>query len=97
MRRNNITHFDHGQEQAQRSAEEKLKIIMSNLEHLEKVRKGKEYCEKARQFNDFVQKGIKLSPNQLSFVDGLYEKMMKGAGYESCNLHIDKKRRGIGI
>lgn len=95
MRRNDSTHFDHGQELAQKSAKAQLQVIMANLHHLKKVRKGDEYCNRARQFNEKVEKNIKLSPNEISFVEGLYEKMWKGAGYEACNLHIDKKRRGL--
>ena len=95
MIRKGITHFDHGIEQAQKSAKASLEIIMANLHHLEKVRNGKELCKTARQFNDFVQKGIRLTPGQLSFVEGIYEKTMKGAGYESCALHIDKKQKGL--
>lgn len=95
MRRAGITHFDHGQEQAQRSAKAQLEVIIANLKHLEKVRNGAELCKRAREFNDKVSKGLKLSPNELSFVESIYEKMWKGAGYDSCNLHIDRKRRGL--
>mgnify|MGYP001132213578 CR=1 FL=1 len=95
MRRNDIKYFDHGNDQAQRSAKAQLEVIMANLMHLEKVRNGSELCDKARQFNELVKKNIKLSPKQLSFVDSIYEKMMKGAGYENCTLHIDRKRKGL--
>lgn len=95
MRRNGITHFDHGQEQAQKSAKAQLEVIMANLHHLSKVRNGNDLCNTARRFNERVNKNEKLSPNELSFVEGIYEKMWKGAGFGSCNLHIDKKRRGL--
>jgi hypothetical protein len=89
------SYFSHGQEQAQKSAKIQLEMIMSNLTHLSKVRNGVNLCDKARQFNDLVKRGVKLSPNQLSFIDSIYEKMWKGAGFESHNLHIDKKKKGL--
>lgn len=95
MRRMDSTSFSHGQEQAQKSAKAQLQVIMANLEHLKKVRNGSVLCDKARLFNDKVNRNEKLSPNEISFVDGIYEKMWKGAGYESCTLHIDKKRKGL--
>lgn len=95
MRRNGIKYFDHGQDQAQRSAKAQLEVIIANLKHLEKVRNGSELCKRAREFNDKVSKGLKLSPNELSFVEGIYEKMWKGAGFGSCTLHIDRKRKGL--
>lgn len=95
MRRNTITYFDHGNEQAQNTAKAQLEIILANIKHLGKVRNGYNLISKAREFNNLIQQNIKLSPKQLSFVDGIYEKMMKGAGYDSCTLHIDKKRKGL--
>lgn len=95
MRRNDSTRFDHGQELAQKSAKAQLLVIMANLHHLNKVRKGPELCHRARLFNEKVNRDEKLSENELSFVDGIYEKVWKGAGYESCTLHIDKKRKGL--
>lgn len=89
------TSFSHGQDQAQKSAKAQLEVIMANLKHLEKVRNGSELCKRAREFNDIVKRNVKLSPGQLSFVEGIYEKMWKGAGYESCTLRIDKKRKGL--
>lgn len=95
MRRMDSTRFDHGQEQAQKSAKAMLEIIIANLKHLSKVRNGSDLCSKAKLFNIKVSRNEKLSPNELSFVEGIYEKMWKGAGFESCNLHIDKKRKGL--
>jgi len=89
------TNFSHGQDQAQKSAKAQLEVIMANLKHLETVRNGSELCKRAREFNDMVKRNVKLSPGQLIFVDGIYEKMWKGAGYESCTLRIDKKRKGL--
>jgi len=88
-------YFDHGKEQAQRSAKAQLEMIMNNLNHLSNVRNGSVLCNRAREFNELVKRNVKLSPKQLSFVDSIYEKMWKGAGFGSCNQHIDKKRKGL--
>ena len=66
MRRNGITHFDHGQDQAQKSAKAQLQMIMSNLHHLSKVRNGNNLIDTARRFNEKVSRDEKLSENELS-------------------------------
>ena len=86
------TNFDHGQAQAQRSAAEKLRFIISNLQHLRKVdNKGK--TEKSmKDFARIVAAGQRLTPNQMSYVDSAYEMVMRGAGFESVELHSDRKK-----
>ncbi len=88
-------YFEHGQQLAQRTAKEQIKFVMANLKYLDKLRNGSNLCNTARQFSNFIERGVRLSPNQLSFVDGLYEKVFKAAGYGSVNLHVDKKRKGL--
>ena len=95
MRRNDSTSFDHGQEIAQRTAKQQLKIIVANILSLSGVRGGDKLIKAARSFYDMTERKEKLSPNQLSFVDNIYEKLMASKGFESCNLHIDRKRKGL--
>jgi len=95
MRRCDSTSFDRGLELAQRSAKYQLEIIMANLSSLGNVRGGDKLITAARGFNAIVQRNEKLTPNQLSFCESIYEKCMAGKGFESCNLHIDKKRKGL--
>lgn len=87
--------FDHGQELAQRTAKEQIKFVIANLKYLQRLRNGSNLINTAHQFKGMTERNIRLTPNQLSFVDGLYEKVFKAAGYDSVNLHIDKKRKGL--
>ena len=95
MRRNDSTIYDHGQALAQRTAKEQLKIIVANISSLSKVRGGDKLIKAARSFYSITEREEKLTPNQLSFVDQIYEKLFAAKGFESCNLHIDKKRKGL--
>lgn len=95
MKRDGIKYFDHGNETAQKTAKIQLEMILSNKHHLIKVRNGAKYFNTASQLNELLKRGIKLTPNQLSLVDGIYERIWKGAGFESCDLHVDKKKKGL--
>jgi len=95
MRRMDSTSFDHGQEQAQKSAKSQLEIIMANISALARVRGGEKLIKAAREFNSIVQRNEKLTANQLSFCENIYEKIWASKGFEACNLHIDKKRKGL--
>lgn len=87
-----IDRFERNTQQAQRSAKEQLKIILSNAAHLLKVRNGQKKLSDAREFQAIVERGGTLSPGQLSYIDGIYEATMKGAGFDSVNSHHDKPR-----
>ena len=92
LRRINSGGFDKGMEQAQRSARANLDFILQNKKWLLKVRNGEKYFRDAQSISKQKEQ---FTPSQLSYIEGIYEKTMKGAGFESCDLHIDKKKRGL--
>lgn len=65
---------------AQRTAREQLKFILANKDKLLKAKNGKKYLTVAISFD---QMRDNLTPNQLSYVDSIYEKTMGAAGFES--------------
>lgn len=75
---------------AQRSAREYLQFILANGEYLLKVRGGKKYLADAK---DIAAQVEDFTPNQLSYIDVLYEKTMKGWGEESFSATYRPKRR----
>jgi hypothetical protein len=81
------------EERALKTARMQLEFILANLVHLRKVDRGQKREIAAVRFNEMVERGEELTPNQLSYVDGIYEKTMAGAGMDACDLHVDKKRR----
>jgi hypothetical protein len=87
--------FQRNHEQAQRSAKEQLKLIMLNLPFLRRVDKDGRLEKAAREFADRMGAGEQLSENVLSFIDNIYEKMMKGAGFASVGVHSDRKARSL--
>jgi len=76
----NDCRFLNDNSQAQRAAREQLKIITMNLSKLEKIRNAAKYIQAVQDFNATK---INFTPKQLSFIDVIYEKTMKGAGFES--------------
>ena len=92
LKRVNTGMFDKGKEQAQRSARANLEVILTNKKWLLKVRNGARLLEAAESMN---RQKEDFTPNQMSYIEGIYEKTMSGAGFDSCNLYIDRKRKGL--
>ena len=92
LRRINNLGFDRGLQQAQRSARANLQFILSNKKHLLKVKGGEKLIQAAENMSRWKED---LTPNQISFIESIYEKTFAGAGFESCELHIDRKRKGL--
>ena len=86
--------FERNHAQAQRSAREQLRIILANADTLRRAKKGAQMLEAATSFEAILKRGERLTPSQLSYVDGIYEQVMKCAGFESVGLHTDRKRKG---
>lgn len=87
--------YDRGAATAQSSAKESLLTIMENLDHLEKEDPKGKHARAAKSFLDSMNAGETLTPNQLSYVDGILERCYKGAGWETPGLKIDRKRRQL--
>lgn len=84
--------FASDKELAQRTAREQLKFILANKEKLLGAKNGKKYLTVAISFDQIKED---LTPNQLSYVDSIYEKVWNSAGFPAVNLHVDKKRKGL--
>ncbi len=65
-------------DQAMGTARVQLEFICKaeNLELLGKFRNGAKMIAAAQDFNRMIQSKRKLSPAQLSYIDGMYEKVM---------------------
>lgn len=81
--------------QAQRSARELLRFIAANMEHLRAVDKDGSKEKAVRDLQLMVDQGETFTPNQLSYIEGLYEKTMEGLGFGSCNVHSDRRKRSL--
>jgi len=90
-----LDRFERSETQALNTARVQLDMILANEDRVLKVRNGAEKVKAARDFDALLKRGEMLTPGQLSYVDGIYEAMWRGAGYDSVNLHIDKKGKGL--
>lgn len=77
---------------SQRAAKDYLDFIIDNLSQLDNIRNGAKYKEDARQLSK--QEYPYTSP-QLSYIDAIYEKVMKGFGLPSFSPTFKPKRRCV--
>lgn len=75
----NTGKFHNDLAQAQRSAKAQLDFIINNQDKLLRVLNGKKYLMTALQFAECKEP---LTPKQLSYIDVIYEKTMKGCGFQ---------------
>lgn len=80
--------FSSDKRRAQNSSNEKLDIIMANLNYLEEVGRN-DLIKMARDFNRLRGQ---LTPNQLSALDGILAQIYKAAGYGSEPTRHDNKK-----
>lgn len=85
----NTTRFMNDNDQAQRSARSQLDFIIANKESLYKVFNGHKKYESAR-FMSLIKE--KYTPKQLSYIDSIYEDVMKGAGFGSFKATYKPRR-----
>ena len=71
----------------------KLTFIIQNKLALRKVDKSGKMEKAALEFLHLVNNNSKLTPNQLSFLDAIYENTMKGIGFPSCPTKHDPKKK----
>jgi len=90
--RRDVQRWHDGRDTAERGAREQLKFIMANLESLRKADRKGNHERAARSMN--AQKE-RLTPKQLSYIDDIYEKVMKGAGFGSFTPTYKPKRKLI--
>ena len=89
------SNFERNHATAQRTAYEQLKFIEANLDALRKVDKHGRMEEAVVEFLPVMKAGDEFRENQLSYIDGIYEKTMKGLGFESVSVHGDRKAKGL--
>jgi hypothetical protein len=82
-------------EQAQRTAKHLCDFIAKNLHHLRKVDRRGKMEGAVEKFSKILDSGQVLTPGQYSYLEGIYEKCMAGAGYESAPVHSDRKPRKL--
>lgn len=91
--------IDHGRAQAQKSTRDSLEFIKANIGRLLRVRSGKKHYEAARRFIGKLERGEQFTEGEISYIDGLYEKIWlttnvgKSAG--KIGVHSDPKRKGL--
>jgi cytochrome c553 len=83
------TRYFSGKEQQQRAARENLKFILANLSSLKKVRGGEKLIEAAQSMSKQKEN---LTDNQINYIANIYEKVFKGAGYDSAPVRHDKRK-----
>ena len=77
---------------AQETARRQLGFVLANLESLHRADRTRTLERAARSFH---QCRDSFTPGQLAYIDGIYEKTMKGLGLPAAPVHHDKKPRGL--
>lgn len=72
----------------QRGAIQKLEFIKQHIEFLRKEDPDGKYEEAVYSMSDQVNEHP-LTGRQLDYIDGIYEKLMKGMGFDSCGSKHD--------
>lgn len=88
----NTTRFANDKEQSERSAREQLKFILANQSALLKVMNGRKYLMSAEQMSESKEP---LTDKQKSYVDVIYERVMKGLGLPSYSGSFKPKKKYI--
>jgi hypothetical protein len=84
--------FRRNPEQAQASAKVNLALVLANPEAVLAVRNGERLLEQAKRIDADIKRGEPFREWWYDAIEKLYEKMWKGAGYGSINVHHDKPR-----
>jgi|GEM_PF-4892843 len=53
------------------------------------------YYQAIEQMEEQLKTEHYLTPIQMSFIDGIYESVMKNAGLPSVPVHVDRKRKRL--
>lgn len=95
LTRRPVDGFDRGLDIALRTARVHLDFILGNEEALLRVRNGERFLAAAREMSALLDRTGILTPNQLSYIESIYERTWEGAGYESARPNRDKRRPGL--
>jgi len=80
---------------AQNSAKIQLEFCRLNVEYLRKVDRNSKMGKALTSFEEMRKRNESFSPNQLKYIDGIYEAIWKGSDFPSVPMHIDKKKKGL--
>jgi len=82
-------------DQAKRTAIHQCEFILSQADALRRVDRDGRAEKAVKDFQKLLKAGETLSKGQYSYLEGIYEKTMKGMGLESVNVHSDLKPRSL--
>ena len=80
---------------AHNTAKIQIEFALDNIETLIMNDKKKTNVKALVSFIKMLINHEPFTKNQLSYIDGIYEAVMKAYDLPSIPLHIDKKRKGI--
>lgn len=92
-----VNRYAPDKDRARNTAVLQLNFINANKKYLRRLRNGEKLIKAAEDFTEKIRLKEALTPNQMYFIESIYEKVMKGAGYPSADTKHDfgkKKERG---
>lgn len=87
--------YSNDTQRAQKTARIQIEFALDNFETLLINDKKKTNVKALVSFIKMLINHEPFTKNQLSYIDGIYEAVMKAYDLPSIPLHIDKKRKGI--
>jgi len=77
-------------DRAIKTAQIQIKFIVDNKKYC-----NDSYYQAVIQMQSQLTNEGYLTPNQMNFIDGIYESVMKGVGLPSVPVHVDKKKKQL--
>lgn len=87
--------YSNDKERAQNTARIQIEFCVPNIKSLRTVDRNKKMEFALISFIMMLQNNEPFTPNQLNYIDGIYEATMKGFNLPSFGLHIAKKKKGL--
>jgi len=87
--------YSNDKERSQNTARIQIEFCIVNIEFLRKVDRKKKMENSLISFSEMLKNKEPFTPNQLNYIDGIYEATMKGFNLPSIGLHIAKKKKGL--
>lgn len=84
-------HSDKGQ--SERASRDYLRFIVANIKHLDSVRNGSKYKQAAVSLHSQKEP---FTDKQKSYIVEIYERVMQGAGFDSCK-NLPRKHTAFGL
>lgn len=87
--------YSNDKNRAQNTAKIQLDFCVTNIDSLRSIDKKKKMETALISFVKMLKNKEPFTPNQLNYIDGIYEATMKGFNLPSIGLHIAKKKKGL--